>query len=178
MNENRDPKVICKIKENEVALPRKTLYLIDKIIRKRRNDGTLKIENQEEIYQELQKRKKQKLDDYEARLSRYENIQLAEKKKRNNYNANFGMTYREWNHQKEIERKIYDFLISEEEKNLKLMITASKQQISEVQASGEDAYAQWKEKKIENKLKIDKKKREERLRKKQENEIQKQTAEE
>lgn len=85
---NPDPKLLLKVEENkEIVLPRETLYLIDKIIRKRVKEGPLQLEHADSLLQEL-KRKKDKhshRNDYQARLEQekkaLESLRTPAKKK-------------------------------------------------------------------------------------------------
>ena len=68
---NPEPKLLLKVEENkEIVLPRETLYLIDKIIRKKIKEGPLELEHADSLLNEL-KRKKDKYNhrnDYQTRL--------------------------------------------------------------------------------------------------------------
>lgn len=52
-----DVKIIDKITKEKLVLPKETLYLIDKIIRKREKNGTLTWELREDMLNELQRKK-------------------------------------------------------------------------------------------------------------------------
>jgi len=126
------------------VIPRKTEYLIDKIIRKRIKEGTLKVENLEEIFHELQ-RSKANPQDYERRLNKYTSskVQKNKGKKNRGLEKMFGLSYENWNNQKKVETQIRDFLVEQELRILKEMIGNTKQQMKLKETKGEKAYQAW-----------------------------------
>ncbi|CAI2368184.1 unnamed protein product [Moneuplotes crassus] len=176
-NQNNDPKILFKIEDKDISLPRKTLYLIDKIIRLRSKKGTLSLQSISDIFQELQHRKGKKLDDYQLRLYNYETLQQSESKKRRPEHFQRGMSYEEWIQHKKLEEEITRIIQDEEKRLLRVKIEQGRLEASKIQPFGEDAHTQW----LLNKQQEDEQarihRRQARMTKKQEEEEKKEAAE-
>ncbi|CAI2370414.1 unnamed protein product [Moneuplotes crassus] len=177
-NGKNNAKILLRIEENDIEVPRKTLYLIDKIIRDWSQKKMLSLENLQEIFQELQIMKREKPKSPPKRSNSRKKSQTSPPKNKQNTILQLGLTHKEWSYQKKVEEKIKNILIDEEKRILAMTITHGKQELSKALLTGEEAYSQWlakKEAEDEHKRAF---KQHNRLVKKQEKKMKKEAAEE